>query len=228
MLFTNLTLSHVKFKIIKMEDKLIEAVMDEITKKSFFTNFKNFNLLANERHFIACGGAGINFLEKITQKKVNGKFSYFKRKNEVSIHINNAVVFEYDGFKDKENEYYNDFQIKLKHIFLTPEMENYLLSANNFVLLSGFGGKTGTYYTEILIDFFQKNNKTYQAFITLPCAFEGRKRNELARNIHDKLNDVDNITFYDLEYILKKTNKSVTIHYYFSKIDEYISSLFSR
>ena len=190
--------------------------MDKATNEECSSSAKRFHfILAKNKHFIGCGGAGKILLEELTKKKVEGHYIRIKKKQDEVGYIYNATVFEYEDQNDADNFY------------LSPDLQEFLLKTDNFVILAGFGGKTGTYYTVLLVDFFEKNNKTYQGLITIPFAFEGQLKNNLAKKMFDKLNRNKNIVFYDFD-IFSRDIREKQINVIFEKFNAFISSKFSR
>lgn len=171
-------------------------------------------------HFIGLGGAGSNLVEFINKNGIKAKYTIITNPERLDL-ASNINFIEYipkgESLKvDNKEIRLSDFSQKIS----IPEKVKDLFIANeNFVLLAGFGGYTGTLMTGELIEMLRKNGKTFFTFCSLPFNFEGQKRKSLANEMKEKLQNFTNFSCFDLESIREKYG-DLAVKEAFEKADE--------
>jgi cell division GTPase FtsZ len=182
------------------------------------TNNSKYN---NENlHFVGIGGAGSNIVELIYKKGIKAKYTIITNPERLDL-PSNINFIEYipkgESLKVENKEIrLSDFSQKIS---IPEKVKDLFIADENFVLLAGFGGYTGTLMTIELIEILGKNGKTFFTFCSLPFNFEGQKRKSFANEMKEKQKNLTNFSCVDLESIRDKYG-DLALKEAFEKADE--------
>ena len=119
---------------------------------------------------------------------------------------------------------YSEFSNKIS---IPEELKEILLKKDNFLLLSGLGGATGSFLIKKSAEFLKHHNKNFRIVCSLPFKFEGNKRNILAQNTLFFLNNYGNVKYLDLEKLRLQTGNT-TIKEAFENADKSLSRIVNK
>ncbi|MCX6227378.1 MAG: hypothetical protein NTV01_22015 [Bacteroidia bacterium] len=158
--------------------------------------------MTRQLHFIGLGGGGCNAVEYIHSKGIQANYTCISHPERSSlpsdIHFQTfARLSKWDLF------------------------DGYDLVRKNrrYVLLSGLGGKTGTYLVEEFMLLLQYQNRDFLTICSLPFAFEGHQRRIFAERFRAKFQSMKNFICFDLNSIVKHW-ADITLTDAFEKADE--------
>jgi len=166
-------------------------------------NKNNFN--KKPIHFIGLGGAGSNMVEYIHNKEFQAKFTMVTTPIRTNLpseinfieYVSKGIYFGRDGDKVR----FSDFS---QLVIVPKKLYNFFSNDYHYILLAGFGGFTGTVLTRELSVRLINNGKSFSVFCTLPFDFEGENRRAFANSAKQKLQDIPNIQYFDLDIIREK------------------------
>lgn len=164
-------------------------------------------------HFIGVGGAGANMLELFVRKGVPGKFTMitYPYRDHLT-DIIHQIPFETDSYKSKS---------KIgQPITLPNTVKNHLSSNEEYVLLLGLGGYTGTKLTEVLIAFLSERRQNFSVLYNLPLPFEFN-RIEYAQEFVNQHNHLPNVHKINIQKIYEN-NKDKLLNHVFHSINKAI------
>lgn len=96
------------------------------------------------------------------------------------------------------------------------------------VIVSAFGGGTGTGISPVIAKMAYDNNKKVLSFITLPFMFEGKRRRNTANEGIEDITTFSLFNIYDNETLLediRKQDKNPTLAVCFDTVDEKMSGI---
>ena len=115
----------------------------------------------------------------------------------------------------------------MKSITLTTEMKNLFYQNDNFIVLTGLGGATGTGLISSVLEFLQIHDKKHMAICSLPFYNEGRTKNSFALAKRSELKEIENIHFIDQNLMLEESGK-LTVREAFTKGNEQYYQLYMK
>jgi cell division GTPase FtsZ len=179
-----------------------------------FSNKEIFGKDVNKPiHFIGLGGAGCNMLEYIQKQGIVARYTCITNpvRNNLSSEIN---VLKFDSPRN-----YTLIENWHKQNLKLPMSIKLLLHSNSqYVILSGFGGYTGTMLTKSILKHLKKQRKDAMAICCLPFKFE-TPRKSVANETAANLNEYNNITYLDLD-IVSKGYGQISLKQFFDKVNE--------
>jgi cell division GTPase FtsZ len=188
-----------------------------------------FAASTSDIHFVGLGNAGCNALKYIFQKKIKAKYTAITelRKSDFPEGIN-LIPFTpprkiIHKMKDK-SIWASDMD---KQLVIPDGIRELFNKDHLYILLSGLGGFTGTYFTETISSMLSANGKMFFAICSLPFPFEGSDRNTIAINAFNNLRLIDNFRYFDFKVLSEQFNKS-TLDEVFEKGNEQIHEIFSK
>jgi hypothetical protein len=148
-------------------------------------NSSNQNLRKNI-HIVGLGGAGCTILQEIYKQFPNFKFTMITnpRRNNLPGYIYWIPFTNYFGKHVKLTQ--EGFQ-------LPQEIIDRLSSDELTVLLFGAGGPSGTFLTDQLIQYLEKEKMEFLVAGSWPLDFEGNQRYDLANEFYEKYDGNKNI-----------------------------------
>jgi len=172
-------------------------------------------------HFVGLGGAGSNQVEFLFNKGIIGKFTCIS--NPVRLNLPKEIQFVH-FIPPGESYHKNGVEVlrisDMKQPIAIPDsILNIFDSNEEFILLSGLGGYTGTFMTEELTIMLNQRKKLFLTVSSLPFKFEGQQRRLIAENTINKLKSIASFQYYELEEI-KNEYGDLTIRDAFEKVNE--------
>jgi cell division GTPase FtsZ len=163
------------------------------------------NLNKKPIHIIGLGGAGSNMVEYIHNKDFQAKFTMVTtpiRKNlpsEINFieYVSKGIYFGRDDDKVR----FSDFS---QLVIVPKKLKNFFSNDYHYILLAGFGGFTGTVLTRELAFMLKEKLIPFNIICTMPFEFEGKTRKIFANSAKQKLQDIPNIQYFDLDFIREK------------------------
>ncbi|MGR0278747.1 hypothetical protein ACUM5Y_06770 [Marinomonas dokdonensis] len=109
----------------------------------------------------------------------------------------------------------------LTSALLNSELERYISGKERIIIISGFGGKAGTFISSEIVNIATKHTLDINLLATLPFTFEGKRR-ALSLDALSKLKESStiNIIKYDNENLAK--NKNLTLNEVFETANKEI------
>lgn len=156
-------------------------------------------------HFIGLGRAGSNMVEYLQSKGIQANYTVITETKPPN--LNSAINFiEYSPECDimqLRDMKFRIFNSKLKQT-IPKSITDVFSKEENFILLSGLSGATGTILTKKLNCLLEKTNKSFYTFCTSPFKFEGKYRVSVAKDVIQELQTKPNFHFLNLEIIREK------------------------
>ena len=182
----------------------------------------NENRQTSKLHFIGLGQGGTNAVTYLQGKGIHGKYtcitgSYVSHLSPETKHI----------FYEAPRDFRLNGANYMKSIALTTEMKNLFNKNDNFVVLTGLGGATGTGLIGSVLEFLQIQHKKYMAICSLPFYMEGRSKNSYALIKQSELKAKGNIHFINQNRLLEDSGK-LTVREAFAKGNEQFYQLFLK
>lgn len=166
---------------------------------------KNNNSNSQTSHFVGLGSAGSTITEYIFNKKIQAKYTIIT--DSKPTYLNPAINFlefcpecDFMPLRDMNFRIYNP---KL-HQKIPKSILDIFTKDENFVLISGLSGATGTNLTKELAMWLMENNKSFQFHCTLPFQFEGKQRISIANDFVKTVQKKSNFHFFNLETLKEK------------------------
>ena len=164
-------ISNLKNLVKKSEDGNISFLPSE--DFSIFNNSENL-------HFVGFGGAGSNIVEYLHSKGINAKFTCISNPRRPNISseiqfINYVYVVE------------NKIPTRIVNIFKSDE---------KFILLSGLGGYTGTFFTVEISKLLHKKNSPFLTIASMPFDIESAERHSKSDLAVKELEKIPNFYYY--------------------------------
>ena len=155
-------------------------------------------------HFIGIGHAGLNVILCLKNKDIEAQFTGIV-KGPTKANLNNINFINLNS----------ETEIKPKNEHAATHLSEKILevfrSSDKFVLLSGFGGQTGSNLTEALSLYLEANKKTFIVISSLPLKLEGEYRNNNANNTLETLKQKDYFFHFKHDTLLDITDDELTI-----------------
>jgi cell division protein FtsZ len=161
-------------------------------------------------HFIGLGDAGSNVVEYIYSKGIKGKYTC----------ISNTI-------KNNLPKKIQCIQLNTQSVATEiPDAVLKIFNANDtFILLSGLGGYVGTFMTEKLTLRLHQQQKKFMTITTLPFKFEGEERLLRALATVEKLKNIPDFKFFELETIRTQYGH-LPIRAAFEKVNEQFYTMY--
>ena len=177
-------------------------------------------------HFIGLGDAGCNALEFFHKKGTKANYTVIldQKRSDLSSEIN---FIEFDSPRHYGWTRGYDLPDTIQSIIVPNEINNIFEEGNNFILLAGLGGYTGTYLTIALTTLLHDGKKDYMTICTSPFEFEGKMRKAIAYKFNTNTNSVLNLKCYDLNMIREKYG-NLKINEAFEKGNEEMYSIYKN
>lgn len=152
-------------------------------------------------HFVGLGGAGCNILELFHQKGLKGNYTCITNPKRENLQKDIQFIHYCSPRDEKMRGILADMTVPL---ILPKEVKAVFAENCTYVLLAGFGSYTGTYMTEELAIWLQKNNKHFISICCMPFFFEGDLHRLHAEKVKNRFQHLPNFIFYDLEEMREK------------------------
>jgi len=176
--------------------------------------FSSFFKENKTKYIVGFGGVGANLLsENIDVLK--GETIVVNN----TLYDNTSLFIETPNYRQELSM--QDFASK---ITLPKQLKKLFLDKNNFVLIAGLGGATGTHLLYKSAKFLKEKNKDFTIICSLPFTFEGKRRNVFARNIFKDLQEIQKPKLIELDNIYLQKG-DMTIVKAFKIVDKQILSL---
>ncbi|MEX0882984.1 MAG: hypothetical protein WDZ72_05865, partial [Cyclobacteriaceae bacterium] len=156
-------------------------------------------------HIIGLGGAGTNILEHFHKKGIKGKYTSITNCERPHFHEEiNFIRFLPPTMENKSGEENVWSNSDMSQSLDTPQEIKDLFDPNDqYFLLAGLGGYTGTNMVETLTTWLLKKDMNFVVICTLPFAFEGSSRNSYASEVVRKFRHLPNFKYFDLEAVME-------------------------
>ncbi len=175
-------------------------------------SFKNF-------HFIGLGQAGSMILEHTFKKGLHGRYTCVSRPERFSNPMGlNLMEFQPPLDEHFKNTRYPEAWTDKSVPLIVPGKIMDIFNENEYyILVAGLGGYTGTKFSLRLSEFLSETGKHFSIIVTLPASFEGNKKNNMA---NDALNQLDNYNCHVAKYEITDRNKNIPFPEYYKNVDE--------
>jgi len=169
-------------------------------------------------HFLGIGSAGTKVLHLFQKREMGDHFTSI---NDGRSAMADTHFIQYSHPMTERDrviqEYYHPDTIAP---FVYPEeVKDIFQKDQSYVLLAGLGGYTATHMSKAIIPQLLERNIDFKAVFSLPFAFEGKKKLDLAKEIVEMSLGLPQIRFVDNE-AMRKNMGNLSIREAFRKIDE--------
>ena len=178
-------------------------------KSKKFSIFNNTNNL----HFIGLGGSGSNVVEYLQANSIKAKFTCITNPDRPNL----SAEINFINFRAK----YTDIQ----SIDLLNEIANIFNKNENYILLNGLGGNSGTFLTKKIAELLFDKGISFIIISSLPFSFEGTECPTIANLAMQKLQKYSNFYFYTFNEVKILYNKKMGFRELFVKVNEMIYTL---
>jgi cell division GTPase FtsZ len=161
-------------------------------------------------HFIGLGGAGTNILTHFLRNGVEGQFTSITCTAREDLRL---AGVRFIPFKTNGSDKLSD---QVKEIFKGNDQ---------YVLLAGIGGSTGTKLMDELLHWLPE--KKYLAICTLPFGFEGPSRQIVSKGFYEKYEGSPRVKFFDMD-AFRKVNGGLKMKEVFDKSHEQLLEIFMQ
>ncbi len=185
------------------------------------------DIFANEssvtkRHFIGMGGAGTNFLEYAFLKGIKGNYTSINAK----ILLAYESKFNWIPFQTKLINSGNrlsgfDSNLTWNHFTNSDLVKENFMKLEDFVLVAGLGGLTGTFLMKTLLQELLDADIPFKAIVFLPFEFKRKNERKNIQSFVEQYRDFSQIKFVDLE-TYKAQYGHLTMTNFFDQIHEEI------
>lgn len=194
-------LSNLQNLIKKSEDGNISFLPSE--DFSIFNNSENL-------HFVGFGGAGSNIIEYLQSKGIKAKFTCIS--NPIRPHISSEIQFINYIY-----EAVNEIPKSILNIFESNE---------KFILLTGFGGNIGTFFTVEISKLLHKKKIPFLTIASMPFNIETEERHSKSDLAFKELEQVPSFYYYKFSEIKSLLNLKMSFEQMFEKISDLIYELY--
>lgn len=179
-------------------------------------------------HFIGLGGAGCNILEYFHKRGLKGKYTCISNPERPLLSSSIKFIKFIPPVKSYTEDGEESYGVSdMSQPLVVPKEVKDIISANDmYILLTGLGGYTGTYMTELFTTLLKEQNKQFLTICSLPFAFE-KERKLYADKITIKFQGLPNFKYYDLE-VMKENYGDKTLKEVFEMIDEQFYRIFTN
>lgn len=211
---------------MKKKDNLIKTT--EQSTNSAFIQLKRDIENRKAIHFVGIGGAGAQVVTGLMSLKLNAAFSIIN--DSIDFQANNDINFiEYippgrDYFKDGTIKYcrIEDYP----PIAIGENVKDIFASKQSFILVAGFGGYTGTFFSNELANWLTSEKKDFNIICSLPFKFEISRRKIAKETLHE-LKSMTKLQWFDNEqFRIELGDKPITKVFKYSN-DEFCKLCFS-
>lgn len=171
-----------------------------------FLIFKNSEKL----HFVGFGGAGSNIVEYLYAKGINAKFTCIS--NPMRPDISSDIQF-INYVYAPGNE-------------IPPSILNIFESNEKFILLTGFGGDTGTFFTVEISKLLHKQKVPFLTIASMPFNIETEERHSKSDLAFKELEQVPGFYYYKFSEFKSLLNSKMNFKQMFEKISNLIYELY--
>ena len=194
------------------------------------TKFNSFNQKEKKLHFVGLGGAGTNTVDYFYRMGIKGKYTCITNPERPNLPSGIKLI---EFIPPRQIHYESGievFQILDIHhkIKIPSSVINIFKSNDKFVLLSGLGGYTGSYLTVELNRLLHDNGRKFMTICSLPFTFEGQKRKSCAEYAMKQLETQRNFKCFELDDIIEKYGRNLTILEVFKKADKQFYSICTK
>ncbi|MEX2513198.1 MAG: hypothetical protein WD398_09850 [Cyclobacteriaceae bacterium] len=156
-------------------------------------------------HIIGLGGAGTNILGHFHKKGIQAKYTSITNCERPHFSEDINFIRFLPPFKKNESGDNRVWSVSdMSQPLNIPQDVKELFDPNDqYFLLAGLGGYTGTYMVETLTPWLLKQDKKFVVICTLPFAFEGESRNSFASQVVKKFRHLLNFKYFDLEAVME-------------------------
>ena len=173
-------------------------------------------------HFIGLGGAGSNIIEHIHKKGIKARYTCITSPERPHL----PADIKFIQFGPSEHDYHT-YQVEMKDLEISEDIQNLFKSDSIFVLFAGFGGTTGSNLSRQLSTMLHRNGKKFMLIFTMPFNFEGERRKALALQAKSAVEVITHIDSFSLEMIREKYG-DMKLNVAFQKADEHCYQLFRK
>jgi len=178
------------------------------------------------RHFIGLGNAGAQIVKHFHAQGITGKFTivstdcpreFSSEIDFVQLDVTSKVVRYSDG----------------KKLYLIPDENAELVIPNRvidllqkdeqFILLAGLGGSSGSKLMQVLTLKLHKEDKMFHSICSLPFRFEGVKRRKTAIKALNDIHHFKNVHLFELETLRAKHGNLVLSNAFEKGNEEYMA-----
>ncbi len=201
--------THRHYNLVFQLIRWINAIGLIVINIFYLSNEENMTINNNSNsktsHFIGLGSAGSTIAEYIFNKGIQAKYTIIRESKPQN--LNSAINFiEYSPKCDITQ--LRDMKFRIFNPKLNQEIPKSILNVftkdENFILISGLSGATGTSLTKELAKWLDTRNKSFLFFGTLPFKFEGKQRISIASDFVKTIQTKSNFHFLNLEMIREK------------------------
>lgn len=178
-------------------------------------------------HIIGIGGAGANTVAYFHKQGVKAKYTYINNIERVEL----SDKFNFLKFVPPTKEIIQTKNLEIvlsdmtQALIIPQEILDLFTKKENYVLLSGLGGYTGTFMMQQLTEMLYYQKKSFLSICTSPFAFEGEEKNKSALQATQKLQLISNFHCINLENVLKN-HGNLSVKESFEKINEMSFKIF--
>jgi cell division protein FtsZ len=170
-------------------------------------------------HLIGLGGAGCNMLEYIHGQGLKSKYTAIS--SPVRYDLPLGIVFIEYGPIIKAPRDYSVMEMDLP---ISDSILELLEENNDFVLMVGLGGNTGSNLVRQLSKILQAKGKRFIVICQTPFTFEGKSRRNLASRTLNELQRIPRVHSFNLDSIRDKFG-DLKLSEAFLKADEHCYQL---
>lgn len=175
-----------------------------------------------KRHLIGLGGAGTNFLEYANMKGIKADYTSINAPIRSPFTSSfNWIPFELKSPQARNRTSGFDTHLSWNDFTNNESVKEKFIPQQDFILVAGLGGLTGTFLTKTLIQELLEAAITFKAIVFVPFAFERNKESKNIQSFVEQYRDYANIQFVDLE-VYKEQYGHLTMTHFFDQIHEEI------
>jgi cell division GTPase FtsZ len=139
-------------------------------------------------HIIGFGGAGSNFVEYAHAQGVKSKFTCIS--DPVRENLSPAIKFFRFEPPPEVISLYRDELLLRSDMSIPLEVPDAIYEIfapdDNYVIVAGLGGYTGTFFMEHFAEWLAINKKSFTALCSLPFTFERGSKRKYINRVHEK------------------------------------------
>ena len=142
-----------------------------------------------KHHVIGLGTTGAHIINEIAKEFPKASFTIIDQEIQSDLNPQIDIIDYY--------EFISNIQYQTYHHWL-----NRLKKDQTYLVIGCLGGLTGSILCKKLIPFLHNKQLNYEAIVTFPFHWEGKRRNGLARMVSDELANYPHIRYIHLDELL--------------------------
>jgi hypothetical protein len=142
-----------------------------------------------KHHVIGLGTTGAHIINEIAKEFPKASFTIIDHEIQSDLNPQIDIIDYY--------EFISNIQYQTYHHWL-----NRLKKDQTYLVIGCLGGLTGSILCKKLIPYLHNKQLNYEAIVTFPFHWEGKRRNGLARMVSDELENYPHIRYIHLDELL--------------------------